>query len=62
MKTAFPLLETKRTRLRNLELADCEQFYHYYNNPELYRFLDWSGPRSIEHAKELIEMFRNGYS
>lgn len=57
----FPNIETDRLLLRQLSVEDATDLFTYYSNPELYRHLDWNGPQSISEAKEIIEVWNDGF-
>ena len=57
----FPVLTTKRLVLRKLTFEDAADFYSYYSDEQVTKHLDWKGPSSIEHAKEVIQAWNNGY-
>jgi ribosomal-protein-alanine N-acetyltransferase len=57
----FPVLETERVTLRKITLADAEDFFGYYSNPQVTKYLDWRGPSTIEEAQEVIQAWNNNY-
>jgi len=57
----FPVLTTKRLVLRRLTAEDAADFYNYYSDERVTKYLDWKGPTSIAHAKEVIQAWNNGY-
>ncbi len=62
MKKEFPHLETERTILRNLKVSDSQQLFSYYNNQKVFQYLDWTGPKSEEDAREIIKSFQDGFT
>ncbi|GGE63534.1 GNAT family N-acetyltransferase [Priestia taiwanensis] len=57
----FPVIETKSVRLRKLRLEDAQQLVDYYSNENVYRYLDWYGPETLERSYEVINMWNEGY-
>lgn len=57
----FPIIETKKVRLRKLNEADAEELFKYYTNEMVYRYLDWNGPSSIEDSLDIIRWWNEGY-
>lgn len=60
--TQFPTLDTERLLLRQLQPADAADLYGYYADPEVFKYLDWCGPTSIEHAHEVIATWNRWYT
>lgn len=50
----FPALETERLILRQLQSDDASDLYAYYSDPDVYQYLDWHGPDSVEDAAERV--------
>ena len=50
----FPALETERLILRQLQADDASDLYAYYSVPDVYQYLDWHGPNSVEDAAERV--------
>jgi [ribosomal protein S5]-alanine N-acetyltransferase len=57
----FPVIETKNVRLRKLRLEDAPELVDYYSNENVYRYLDWNGPETLEKSYEIIQMWNEGY-
>lgn len=58
----FPTLETDQILLRQISTNDAEEFYNYYSNDNVTRYLDWNGPNSLTHAKEIISEWNEGFT
>ncbi|KPN94638.1 GNAT family N-acetyltransferase [Lysinibacillus sp. ZYM-1] len=59
--TSFPTIQTERIRLRKLKPEDAPTLYNYYSNENVYRYLDWNGPESIEKSNDVINIWNEGY-
>lgn len=57
----FPTYEGEKIRLRELRLSDAEALLAYYNNPMVYRYLDWYGPTDYKMAEDVLNHWINGY-
>jgi ribosomal-protein-alanine N-acetyltransferase len=57
----FPTLKTERLCLRQITTGDAEDLYSFFSDKELTRYLDWSGPSSIEDSKALIDSWNIQY-
>lgn len=51
---AFPTLQTDRLILREILLEDATDLFNYYNDREVTQYLDWFGPSSVDHARDII--------
>jgi len=58
---SFPILETERLILREILLSDADDLYAYYNDRLVTQYLDWFGPSSVDHAKEIITRWSNQF-
>ncbi|MCR8842062.1 GNAT family N-acetyltransferase [Paenibacillus sp. SC116] len=58
---SFPEIETKRIRLRKLRSEDAPELLNYYSNENVYRYLDWNGPETLEDSYKVIEFWNKGY-
>jgi len=56
----FQSVETGKMRLRKLRPEDAPDFFQYYSNEVVYRYLNWNGPSTLEHAYEIIETWNQG--
>ena len=56
----FRPIETKNMRLRKLKREDAVDFYSYYQNKEVYRYLNWNGPISLEESYQYIDTWNRG--
>lgn len=57
----FPIVETTKIRLRQLKEDDALDLMEYYSNEKVYKYLDWNGPESLEHALKIINIWNKGY-
>lgn len=58
----FPSFSLTKCNLRKIVINDSEHLYGYYNNPQVYQYLDWNGPGSKEQAIEAINRWNRGYT
>ncbi|UHA72713.1 GNAT family N-acetyltransferase [Paenibacillus sp. 481] len=58
---AFPVIEGQKIRLRPLRLEDAPELLAYYSNENVYRYLDWNGPETLEKSYEIIKDWNKGY-
>ncbi|WKT75032.1 GNAT family N-acetyltransferase [Lysinibacillus fusiformis] len=58
---SFPTIQTEQIRLRKLKRDDAPSLYNYYSNENVYRYLDWNGPDSIERSYEVIHIWNEGF-
>ena len=60
----FPILETKRTILRQLTIDDANDVFYYFSKEEVVKFTDLEKFTTIKQAEKLInsfnKQFRNG--
>lgn len=61
MLKEFPEIEGKKIRLRKLKLEDANELFKYYSNENVYRYLDWNGPETLEKSYEVIKIWNKGY-
>lgn len=57
----FPLIETDRIRLRELEKDDATELFNYYQNNNVHQYLDWNGPETLEQSDKVIKIWNQGY-
>jgi len=57
----FPFLSLNTCNLRKIDIKDATALYKYYNNKNVYQYLDWYGPSSIDNAVEIINHWNNGF-
>jgi ribosomal-protein-alanine N-acetyltransferase len=57
----FPIIKTENLVLRQLRHEDARCLFEYYANPNLYQYLDWYGPQSLEESAEIIDRWNQGY-
>ena len=53
----FPVLETKRLLLRQITLADAENLFSFFSDPQVMRFYDCEAFASIQEAIGIIQRF-----
>ena len=53
----FPQLETDRLILREMTLDDVEFYFRHFNNDRVVEGSCFSGPKSLEAAKEELELY-----
>ena len=58
----FPVLETERLILREMIEDDAEDLFRYYHDQDVTKYLDWDGPSSVEHAKQVIADWKKGFT
>ncbi|QGQ93825.1 N-acetyltransferase [Paenibacillus psychroresistens] len=58
---SFPLVETERLLLREILLEDAADLFGYYNDRLVTQYLDWFGPSSVDHAKDIITNWSNQF-
>lgn len=54
------ILETKRLRLRHLEMGDLDSLFALYSDPEMRRYFP-EGMLTLEETREELEWFLNGH-
>ncbi|MBD8499258.1 GNAT family N-acetyltransferase [Paenibacillus arenosi] len=59
--TSFPVIEGQKLRLRQLRAEDASALLDYYSNENVYRYLDWHGPETLEESYKVIEFWNKGY-
>lgn len=57
----FPVIETERIRLRQLKKEDADELLKYYSKENVYRYLDWNGPETLEKSYKVIDIWNKGY-
>lgn len=57
----FPVIEGEKIRLRKLKLEDANELFKYYSNENVYRYLDWNGPETLEKCYDVINIWNKGY-
>ncbi|REB07442.1 N-acetyltransferase [Sporosarcina sp. BI001-red] len=58
----FPVLETERIRLREINKEDANRIFSYFSSDEVTRYYGQDSFRKIEEAENLIEIFHKNYS
>ena len=48
-------------RLRKLRVEDDSDLLKYYSNKNVYRYLDWNGPETLERCNEILKIWNQGY-
>lgn len=59
--SSFPTVQTEQIILRKLKLEDAPALFNYYSNENVYRYLDWNGPETLERCYEVIHFWNEGY-
>ncbi|MDM5250794.1 MULTISPECIES: GNAT family protein [unclassified Lysinibacillus] len=59
--STFPTVQTERIKLRKLKSEDAPTLFNYYSNENVYRYLDWNGPETLERSYEVINAWNEGY-
>jgi RimJ/RimL family protein N-acetyltransferase len=54
------LLETKRLSLRHLVMADLDNLFSFYSDPDVVKYIP-DAPRTYQEMKEELEWFMNGH-
>jgi len=54
----IPTIESTKITLRKMEDKDAYDLFRYYNNKNVYQYLDWNGPESVEDAGKIIKIWR----
>lgn len=57
----FPVLETERFRLREIELSDAANMFNYFSRDEVTEFYDLDTFTSVQQAIELVESLKYRY-
>ena len=57
----FPVIETKRIRLRKMTSEDAEELLKFYSNEKVYRYTDWYGPETLERSREVIDIWNKAF-
>lgn len=54
------ILETERLLLRHFVMADLDNLFSFYSDPDVVRYIP-DAPRTFEETKEELEWFMNGH-
>jgi len=55
-------LETPRLILRRFEISDAEEMYaNWANDPEVTRYMIWTTHPNVEHSREILSKWVEGY-
>jgi ribosomal-protein-alanine N-acetyltransferase len=57
----IPTIETTTVNLRKIKSEDAYDLFQYYNNENVYQYLDWNGPESTEDADRIIRIWNKGF-
>lgn len=57
----FPVLETERFILREIELADAEEIFHYFSKVEVTKYYDLDSFTVLSQANEIIKRWAKRY-
>ena len=58
----FPLLETKRLKLREITTKDVSSIFECFSNEQLTRYYGQDPFENIEQAKKLVDFFASSYA
>jgi ribosomal-protein-alanine N-acetyltransferase len=58
---SFPLIQTDRLVLRQMENGDAEDLYSFYSDPLVTKHLDWGGPSTIEETRKIIDTWNQSF-
>ena len=57
----IPTIENIKITLRKMQEKDANDLFQYYNNENVYQYLDWNGPKSVEDAERIIKIWNKGF-
>lgn len=57
----IPTIRKEKITLRKIEEKDASELFQYYHNENVYRYLDWYGPESVEDAERIIGIWNKGF-
>lgn len=57
----LPIIETKRLKLRKLEMADTQDLFEYASEPAVSRFMPWQAHQTTDDTAEFIDFILKGY-
>jgi ribosomal-protein-alanine N-acetyltransferase len=57
----FPILETERFILRELQTNDAQDYYNYFSDPEVTKYWGYQGPKNVETASKTFARFQNAF-
>ena len=57
----FPILETQRLRLREIQHQDAGAIYNCFSNDDVTRYYGQDTLTTIEQALQFVELFANNY-
>lgn len=57
----IPTIESTKVTLRKMQEKDAYDLFQYYNNENVYQYLDWNGPESVEDADKIIKIWNKGF-
>jgi len=43
-------------------MEDASELLKYYSDENVYQYLDWNGPETLEKSYEVIKIWNQGYS
>ena len=58
----FPMLETKRLKLREITTKDVSSIFECFSNEQVTRYYGQETFKNIEQAEKLVDFFANSYS
>lgn len=57
----IPTIDNEKITLRKMQEDDACALFQYYNNENVYQYLDWNGPESVEDAGRIINRWNSGF-
>lgn len=57
----FPVMETERLLLRELQPDDAEDYYNYFSNDEVTRFWGYDSPKNVKTVVSTFSRFNNAF-
>lgn len=57
----IPTIANAKMTLRKIQEKDASDLFQYYHNENVYCYLDWNGPESVEDAKRIINAWNKGF-
>lgn len=57
----FPIMETDRFILRQIEMSDAEEVFHYFSKDEVMKYYDLDVLKDVSEARRIIKNWQNKY-
>lgn len=58
---SFPRMETKRFVLRQIELSDAQEVFHYFSQDEVMKYYDLDVLKDVSEARRIIKNWQKKY-